>query len=167
MTAEQEPALHQRTDGRERDVGKTDGHREQTDEPQRWRTRSWRDPLVSDVHRQHRKARDDETDVYNELRACRQQARREVRQAVAGEQRELEEHERGVPHRSASAELGQHHPRGHRLDREDAPRRDEADGRRDPDQRPPPRLRRRCRRNLPALDVRADAHAPDFTFSSK
>src|SRR3546814_1559001 len=42
-----------------------------------------------------------------------------VRIGVAAEQQRLIDEHRAVPHRGRAAELGQHHPRDHRLDEEE------------------------------------------------
>ena len=69
----------------------------------------------------------------------------QMRVAVAGQQRGLEEEHRHRPHRRRAAEHRQHHLGEHRLDGEQQQRRQERRRRVGPQHEPRPR-RRRCRR---------------------
>src|SRR5207247_4315162 len=75
--------------------------------------------------RQERERREDEEELRDGLAAQAEDADRDVREGVAGEQHGLEEDERDEPHRRCAAEERQQHLSDHRLEQEDEPGADE------------------------------------------
>jgi hypothetical protein len=125
MAAAREPSLHQRRGGRDREKRQADGPRHQPDQPGDRRPADRRMPIGADRHRQAEAGDREQAEVARDLPARPEAAAETMGIGVAGEQRALEEHHRGVPHDRRTAEQRQRHAREHRLDREHEERAEE------------------------------------------
>ena len=125
-----QPALDERCQGRCGDEGEPERARKRAEQPQSgWQ--SARGCLAEEPELADWRGEGDsgpQPPEHDELSGGRCAAREEMRQSVAAEQRRLEEHHGGVPHRGRAAEHGKDAAHRERLDPEHEPRGGEHDG---------------------------------------
>ncbi len=118
-----EPALHQRRLRRHDEENGADRRKQEQGHPQRLLPRAGRCEL-RDTDREPERG-DEKKRKMDDRLPPHGKAAEPVRIGVAAEQQCLIDEHRAVPHRGRAAELGQHHPRDHRLDEEEEKAADE------------------------------------------
>lgn len=109
VAGQRKPSLQKRCVGGDRDEGQSHGDGEKAELPEVRLARRRLRPAARQPDRQHHERRQRNRDVHEAGHRRRHVPHQDIRIAVSGEQRRLEEAQRDRPHRKRPAEHGQHH----------------------------------------------------------